>query len=135
MTINRVRYKSFSDERGRLVPFDLNTEPFSGFIRMFILSDLTLGQMRGNHAHRLIKQLMIVVQGKFLITYEKDRQKYEIILDTASDALILPPLTWSTQTPLTADAVMLVFADGVYDESEYVRDYEEFKLLFEEREP
>lgn len=111
------------------MPFDLRTEPFSGFSRMFILSELSIGQMRGNHAHRLIKQLVIVVQGKFLITYEGHGMQKEVILGTTSDALVIPPLTWLTQTALSPDSVMLVFADGPYDESEYIRDYEEFKSL------
>jgi len=41
----------------------------------------------------------------------------------------VPPLVWAVQYRHAAGAVLLVMASGVYDASDYIRDYNEFEML------
>jgi len=51
------------------------------------------------------------------------------ILNKPNHALYIPELIWDEQTYLTSDSILLVFANTLYDPSDYISDYEEFKKL------
>lgn len=50
----------------------------------------------------------------------------EIVLDSATVGIYLPPMTWSIQYRYSADAMLMVFASDYYDADDYIRDYDEF---------
>ncbi|MBC8125874.1 MAG: WxcM-like domain-containing protein, partial [Gloeobacteraceae cyanobacterium ES-bin-144] len=50
-------------------------------------------------------------------------------LDAPEVAIYLPPLIWGSLFNHTEDCVLLVVASDVYDESDYLRDYDEFLAL------
>jgi len=43
--------------------------------------------------------------------------------------LYLPPMTWWIQYRYSQDAVLMVFASHRYDAADYIRNYDEFKML------
>ena len=129
MMIRRVSRKVISDERGALMPFDLDDIHLAPFKRVFCTADLKLGESRGSHAHKNQTQLLFVIQGEFKITFENATEKGEVVMDNSSEGIELPRMTWSTQTPTKNHSVLLVFASDKYDEVEYVREYKEFVSL------
>jgi dTDP-4-dehydrorhamnose 3,5-epimerase-like enzyme len=129
MTIKRVSSKVFADTRGVLMPFNLDDAELNSFRRVFCTADLTLGEVRGAHAHRKQTQLLYVIQGEIKITFENSSERGEVLLNNHSDGIEIPMMTWSTQTPTKDHSVLMVFASDVYEESDYIRDYEEFQKL------
>ncbi len=52
--------------------------------------------------------------------------RHEVVLDSASKGVHIPPMVWATQYKFTRDAVLLVLASEHYDAADYVRDYDEY---------
>jgi UDP-2-acetamido-3-amino-2,3-dideoxy-glucuronate N-acetyltransferase len=82
--------------------------------------------IRGKHAHKKCHQLLIASSGSVLINYENNGIKNTVILDGPNKGLYLPPLTWSEQTAYTFNSTLTVLASEEYDESDYIRNYEDF---------
>ena len=126
--LTRISHETFRDTRGLLSVFDLSTE-FADFKRVFLTSCGGVGITRGGHAHRVQKQIFFAIQGSFEIAFDSKEDSGTLILEPESDGVLIPNLCWSTQTPLSDNAVLLVFASGVYDEKEYIRDLSEFEKV------
>jgi hypothetical protein len=108
--------------------FDLSSK-FTGYKRIFVTSDGKIGSSRGGHAHREQTQILFAIQGSFAIEFTSRNESGTLILNPESDGVLIPNLYWSTQTPLDEKSVLLVFASGLYDENEYIRDRKEFEKV------
>ena len=52
--------------------------------------------------------------------------KEEIVLNNPIQGLIIESLTWREMHDFSEDCVLLVIANEHYDESDYIRNYEDF---------
>lgn len=84
--------------------------------------------VRGNHAHKQLRQVIFAVSGtiKFIVE-DKDGAKYEFVLDKPHIGLYLPPYCWR-EIQFSHNAVLLCLASEWYDEADYIREYSLFKL-------
>ena len=81
---------------------------------------------RGNHAHKILQQLIVAVSGiiEFVLIDKKgNKQKY--ILDNPNIGLYIPEGYWR-EIKFSHSAVLLCLASEKYDEEDYIRNYEEF---------
>lgn len=84
---------------------------------------------RGNHAHKELQQVLIAVAGTIQIEIETSTgNKFSYLLDNPSKGVFLPNMCWRTMK-YSHNAVQLCLASMVYDEIDYIRSYEEFKLI------
>jgi UDP-2-acetamido-3-amino-2,3-dideoxy-glucuronate N-acetyltransferase len=120
------RLPHISDLRGSLSvgEFD-NRLPFVPK-RYFIVFDVPSEELRGEHAHRVCHQFLVCVHGVCTALVDNGSDRREIILDRPSIGLYMPPMLWGTQYAYSRDAVLLVFASHHYDNSDYIRSYDEF---------
>ena len=81
---------------------------------------------RGYHAHKQLKQLLICVAGSCIIMLDDGKDKEEIILDRPNKGLLLEPGLWREMHDFSEGAVLMVCASEHYDESDYIRNYDEF---------
>lgn len=82
---------------------------------------------RGRHAHYKLYQVLIAVSGIIKIETEtRAGEKQEFLLDSPDKGLYLPPHYWHTMK-FSHNAVLLSLASMEYDESDYIRAYEQFK--------
>ena len=129
-----VRQLSFSfhgDERGKLIALETLSDqlPFE-VKRMYFIYDTTPGTVRGRHAHRQLKQVLVCVSGACTIECEMpDGAKAEYRLDWPDKGLLIEGLVWRNMRDFSKDAVLLVLASEHYDESDYIRDYGEFRKI------
>lgn len=83
---------------------------------------------RGGHSHKALNQVAIAVTGSVTFVLEdRETGRSEITLNTPDGGLLIGPGTWREMTGFSSDCVLLVLADSHYDESDYIRDYDEFK--------
>lgn len=108
-------------EFGRLIPFEVK--------RFFMVYQVPLVEVRGEHAHRECHQFLVCVRGRISVIADDGRTKDEFVLDRPDTGLYLPPMTWGIQYKYSPDAVLLVFASHYYDADDYIRDYDEFVAL------
>ena len=110
----------FPDERGKLwkpaLPFEAKNE--------FYVTNLD-GKPRGGHAHRTATQAIWCIQGSMTIVL--DAKNREIVQGVHSGYLVvIPPKTWATLAQFSKDCCYAVWSNEPYDESEIVRDQDEF---------
>ncbi len=102
--------------------------PF-GIKRFFLVFDVPSREVRGEHAHRTCHQFLVCVHGECRVIADDAREREEIVLDSPSIGLHIPPMIWATQYRYSPDAVLLVLASDVYKPEDYIRDYGEFCAL------
>ncbi|MFD2202760.1 sugar 3,4-ketoisomerase [Shivajiella indica] len=97
--------------------------------RSFWIRGVPEGRKRGVHAHKRETQLLICLQGMVSVQLEDlAGAKFNFHLDQAEQALLIPPLIWSSVT-FGSNVILLVLADLAFDEEDYIRKKDEFKAL------
>lgn len=108
-------------ENGRQLPFDIN--------RVYYLYDVPGGVERGGHSHRQCHEFIIAVSGSFDIEIDDGSKKRKITLNRSNCGLHVMPGIWRVLDNFSSGSVCLVIASECYSETDYVRDYSEFKSL------
>lgn len=119
---------SNGDDRGNLIALESKTKnvvPFD-IKRVYYIFDTTPGTVRGKHAHKKLKQLLIATSGSCTIVCDDGVEKKEFLLDWPNKALYIEGMIWREMKNFSKGAVLMVLADEYYDESDYIRNYEEF---------
>ena len=107
-------------EQKKEIPFEIK--------RVFYIFDLHDNKaIRGKHAHRKTEQAIFCINGSFEIHLDDGENKQKIKLDKPNEGLYLGTMLWNVMTKFSDDCMLLVFASDLYDESDYIRNYEEFK--------
>ena len=105
-------------ETGRQLPFVVSRE--------FHLFELQAGVARGGHAHKACHQFLIAMAGQFTVTTDDGSSVRTWNLQNPTQGLHVPPGQWVELTPTAHGAVLSVLASHGYDESDYIRDREQF---------
>ena len=101
--------------------------------RYFVITDVPNDKVRGEHAHRKLKQFLVCLRGRCSVVVDDGRNREEIVLDSPQAGLYVPPMVWAVQYKYSTDAVLLVLASAEYDPADYIRDYDEFLRLVRRR--
>jgi dTDP-4-dehydrorhamnose 3,5-epimerase-like enzyme len=115
------------DRRGNLtfieekvhIPFDIK--------RIYYLYDIPGGESRGGHAHQMLQQFIIAASGSFDVILDDGFRKKHFFLNRSYYGLYVPKMIWREIDNFSSGSICLVLASELYDEEDYIRDYEEFK--------
>jgi len=121
-----ISLNALGDDRGALIVFEQGLNVPFDIKRCFYIYGTQEGVVRGFHAHKKSKQMLVAVSGSVEIHCEANREKTVYQLDAPNKGLFLEGMVWHTMEKFSPDAVLLVLADNYYDENDYVRDYDEF---------
>lgn len=69
---------------------------------------------------------MFCIKGSCRVRVDNGKIKREVALTSPNVALYLDKMVWKEMYDFSNDAILVVLTNTLYDESEYVRDYEEF---------
>ncbi len=124
--IDWIDLPNLGDDRGSLVvaeackniPFKVN--------RIYYIFDSKPDIPRGFHAHKELHQVAFCIKGKCRMLMDNGAEKQEVWLNQANKGLIIPPLVWHEMHDFSEDCVLLVLASEHYDESDYIRNYDDF---------
>ena len=105
---------------------ELKDVPFS-IKRIYYINNFNkIRSVRGKHAHKQLEQLILCINGSFTLTLDDSENKQNIEMKNNNIGIILGPLLWHTMHSFSIDCVILVAASDYYDESDYIRSYDEF---------
>lgn len=99
--------------------------PFS-VKRIYYLFDIPGGESRGGHGHVVLEQLIIAVSGSFDVSIDDGKVRRTIQLNRPNIGLHVRPGIWRDLSNFSSGAICLVLASHPYNESDYIRNYEEF---------
>ena len=100
------------------LPFDVE--------RVFYLYDIPGGEDRGAHAHKECHQFLIAASGSFEIVLDDGKNKRTVMLNRPYFGLHIPPGLWAAEQGFSSGSICLVMTSHKYDETDYIRDYEEY---------
>jgi dTDP-4-dehydrorhamnose 3,5-epimerase-like enzyme len=118
-----------NDARGNLVPLEPGGALPFAIARVCYLYGMDAEARRGCHAHRETSEFAVCVAGACTFDLDDGREKRRIRLDRADRGLLLPPLVWREMAAFSPGCVLMLVADRLYDETDYVADYDEFVRL------
>ena len=124
--IKTISFKPLGDERGSLVALEGNKSVPFDIKRVYYIFGTKEGVSRGFHAHQNLKQVAVCVTGCCRFVLDNGKQREEVVLDKSTTGLLIEDLTWREMHDFSPDCVLMVLASEYYDESDYIRDYEEF---------
>ena len=118
------------DPRGNLTVAEQNIDVPFDIKRVYWTYDVPGGESRGGHAHKHLYQCLVAVSGSFTVTLDDGHGRQTYLLNHPWQGLIIEPGTWRTLDDFSTGAVCLVFASDLYDEEDYIRDYDEFLKIY-----
>lgn len=113
------------DQRGNLSVLENGKLPFI-IKRAYYLYDVPSGSYRGGHAHKNLQQIIIALSGSFEVVFKNGSSEKKILLNAPDKGLIIPTMTWREIQHFSSGAICLVVASEVFDESDYIRDWDKF---------
>lgn len=126
MQITKYVFEPHGDERGQLVAIEgLRNIPFD-IKRVYYMYDTVEGVSRGFHAHKKLQQILICVHGSCKIKLDNGNEQEVILLDKPNEGLYVSNVMWREMYDFSPDAVLMVLASELYDEEDYIRNYDEF---------
>ena len=121
-----IHLPQLGDRNGHITVVNNNSEiPFI-IKRIFYLYDIPGGESRGAHAHKNCHQFLISASGAFEVLLDDGNTKRQILLNRPNVGLHIPPGIWASEINFSSGSICLVLASHNYDESDYIRDYNEY---------
>jgi dTDP-4-dehydrorhamnose 3,5-epimerase-like enzyme len=125
-SIRLVKFDYHKDKDGDLVVVEGSSSnmPFS-IARVFNVR-ANKECIRGRHAHRECTQLLICTNGVIKVVCNDGKQTSTYILNKVNYGLLIKPGVWAEQHYMEENSVLTVLCDLLYDEDDYIRDYDIF---------
>lgn len=124
-----IDFHAIGDHRGWLTAMEEGKEIPFAVKRVYVIHGTLFNISRGFHAHRDLEQLAICVSGHCTFITDDGQRRQEIILNTPNKGLHMKSMIWREMHHFSPDCVLVVLANRLYDPTDYVRDYAEFKRL------
>lgn len=124
-----IQLPKILDERGNLsFAENLNQIPFK-ICRTYWLYDVPGGESRGGHAYWKNEEFVVALSGSFDVVLDDGKQKRTFSLNRSYYGLYIPNGLWREMDNFSTNSLALEFGSVPFDESDYIRDYEEFVRL------
>ena len=122
-----IQLPKFLDARGNLSFIEQeNHIPFK-IERTYWIYDVPGGEKRGGHAYKENEELIVALSGSFDVVLDDGKEKKTFSLNRSYYGLYVPKGTWREMQNFSTNSLALILSSTKYDESDYIRDYDEFK--------
>lgn len=105
-------------EEARHVPFKIE--------RVYWIYDVPGGQMRGGHAFRVQRELIMALSGSFDVVCDDGTRKETFTLNRSYYGLFIPAGMWRQMQNFSTNALALVLSSTHFHADDYIYDYAEF---------
>jgi glyoxylate utilization-related uncharacterized protein len=128
-----IQFPKIFDSRGSLTFFQNRDQiPFE-IKRVFWIYDVPGGEYRGGHSNKTLHEFIIAISGSFdVVVKDTNGMVKKFCLNRSYFGLYLPPNTWRHMENFSTNSVSVHVCSTYFDESDYVRNFEEFKKISHE---
>lgn len=128
-----IKLPKLKDKRGSLSFFENDNQiPFK-IKRSYWICGIPQGEFRGSHAFRENKEFIIALSGSFDIVLNDGNKEKKYHLNKSNSGLFVNNLIWRYINNFSKNSVCLIVSSGYYDKADYIRDFQEFKSLINEK--
>lgn len=126
MQVVKYMFQPHGDERGQLVALEEFIDiPFE-IKRVYYMYDTKKDVVRGHHAHKSLQQILVCIHGTCKVRLDNGNEKKIVPLEKPYEGLYIANNIWREMYDFSPDAVLMVLASELYNEEDYIRDYDEF---------
>jgi len=125
MNTKLVSIPKIEDNRGNLSVIERDILPFE-MKRVYYLYDVPSGAERGGHSHKEQKEFLIALSGSFDVILNYGQEQKTVTLNKPFEGLLINSGIWRELNNFSSGSVCLVIASAVFDEADYIRDFEDF---------
>lgn len=127
--ITWIQFPALADDRGSLVALEGDkTIPFP-INRVYYLFGTKPNVPRGFHAHKKLQQVALCITGSCRMVLDDGDKREEVWLNSPTKGLLIENMIWREMHDFSTDCVLLVLASEHYEESDYIRSYQDFLSL------
>ena len=134
MQVIKYVFQPHGDYRGQLVSLEEFTDIPFRIKRVYYMYETASGMIRGKHAHKSLQQILICIAGSCKIKMDNGHETKIVPLEKPYEGLYITNDIWREMYDFSPDSVLMVLASEPYDESDYIRDYDEFLEFIKEKE-
>ena len=116
------------DPRGNLSVIEHNVIPFE-IKRVYYLYDVPSGAERGGHSHREQHEFLVALSGSFDVILNDGNHQKTVTLNKPFEGLLIANGIWRELKNFSSGAVCLVVASDVFEEADYIREFDEFLAI------
>ena len=128
MEINIINIPKIEDPRGNLSVIEKEVVPFD-IKRVYYLYDVPAGAERGGHAHKKLQQFLVALSGSFDVILNDGKEEKIVTLNKPFEGLLITNGIWRELKNFSSGAVCLVVASDVFEEADYIREFDEFLAI------
>ena len=128
MNTKLINIPKIEDPRGNLSIIEHEVVPFD-IKRVYYLYDVPAGAERGGHAHKKLQQFLVALSGSFDVLLNDGKVEKTVTLNKPFEGLLITNGIWRELKNFSSGAVCLVVASEVFEEADYIRDFEDFLAL------
>lgn len=124
-----INLPKFLDPRGNLSFIEEENQiPFK-IKRTYWIYDVPGGEMRGGHAYHKLNEFIVALSGSFDVVLDDGKEKRVYSLNRSYYGLYVPEMLWRSLENFSTNALCMILASEVYQEVDYILDYESFKEM------
>lgn len=124
-----IQLPKIFDARGNLSFIEEeNHIPFK-IARSFWIYDVPGGESRGGHAYKESEEFIVALSGSFDVVLDDGKEKKNYHLNRSYYGLYVPKMIWREMNNFSTNSLALVLSSTLYDEKDYIRDFDDFNLL------
>lgn len=124
--IQLIDFNLRGDERGSLVALEGGISVPFDIKRAYYLFGTCEGVARGFHAHKKLTQVAVAISGQCHFVLDDGVNKSDVLLDSPMQGLMIEKMVWHEMYDFSHNCILLVLASDHYDESDYIRNYDDF---------
>ena len=126
-----INLPKINDPRGNLSIIEENQDiPFS-IKRCYWIYDVPGGEERGGHAYYQLEEFIVALSGSFDVVLSDGKNTQQFSLNRSYYGLYVPAKTWRHLENFSTNALSLHASDSSFDETDYIREFEEYERLYE----
>jgi len=125
--IQIIEIPKIEDTRGNLSVIEDKVIPFE-MKRVYYLYDVPSGAERGGHSHKKQQEFLVALSGSFDVVLKDGNEHKTVTLNKPNVGLLIPNGIWRELQNFSSGSVCLVVASDVFEEEDYIRDYDDFLL-------
>ena len=128
-TAKIIDLPKIEDPRGNLTFIEENNHiPFE-IERVYWVYDVPGGELRGGHAFKQSNEFIVAISGSFDVILHNGQVEEKFSLNRSYYGLFVPKMHWRSLENFSTNALCLIITDTNYDATDYIRDFQKFKLL------
>jgi dTDP-4-dehydrorhamnose 3,5-epimerase-like enzyme len=133
LDVKLIELPKILDDRGNLSFFQNNDQIPFAIKRVYWIYDVPGGEQRGGHAYKQLQEVVIALSGSFDVVLSDGRDQKRFTLNRSYYGLYVPRMIWRDVENFSTNSLAFIATDASYSADQYIRDFEQFKVLANEQ--